>query len=51
MTEMEKALYADVCWLKLKLERLRLTEDLAERQDVIEAAVELRGTITRYMGD
>ncbi len=42
MTEAEKALYADVCWMKQVLEELRQYGYAAKRDTLAEAAKELR---------
>lgn len=46
MTEAEKALYADVCWLKLKLEELRAdTRQEIRKINLLEACEDVRKTL------
>lgn len=52
MTELEKALYADVCWLKGVLEDRTVDRPaFRERADIAmkDAATELHSTLSKYM--
>lgn len=51
MTELEKALYADVFWLKRKLDQLRAVSCYTgeAKAAVVAAAVELEQTLRTYL--
>lgn len=53
MTELEKALYADVCWLKKKLEQQReatkADAHASARAEVLGAALEISGVLGKYL--
>lgn len=48
MTQEAKALYADVCWLKQKLEILYNSSALLDRDEVLKAIWEIETTIEKY---